>query len=462
MILMDGFCEKTEAFSHLPQGYQYLACCGAGSYGVTYLVRDFSGVEQVLKIVRKVGDRDVWERELRGLKAYRQLSQEHPNLVQIYHVEDARSYFYYTMSPADNLSCEKEMYLPATLENRIKRESLTPEQVLKIGLSLLDAVEFLHNEGLVHRDIKPSNIIFINGELKLSDIGLVREMKGNASLVGSPDFLPPEMLLRRNETSPIQFDSKYDLYAIGKVLYCALTGKSCKNFPHVELSLLNSRLAVRLNRAILEVCDPNPEWRIDTIESFRRHLNGDYDTKPVRNITHDMLRNSGSYLRNNLHIPVYISLTAFSILGGVIMFDAWASGKSSIPDPRSSYSDIKDFAQNLSAAIRKKNSFFLLNLLQRNPLSRSLLQKDYTFLSEAISYGTPKQLRLLLENGADPNVRSKDGKTPLMKAAECGNLQGIRILLEFGADKKLLDQFGKNASAYATSAKKQEIYTLLQ
>ena len=228
MILMDGFCEKTEAFSHLPQGYQYLACCGAGSYGVTYLVRDFSGVEQVLKIVRKVGDRDVWERELRGLKAYRQLSQEHPNLVQIYHVEDARSYFYYTMSPADNLSCEKEMYLPATLENRIKRESLTPEQVLKIGLSLLDAVEFLHNEGLVHRDIKPSNIIFINGELKLSDIGLVREMKGNASLVGSPDFLPPEMLLRRNETSPIQFDSKYDLYAIGKVLYCALTGKSCK------------------------------------------------------------------------------------------------------------------------------------------------------------------------------------------------------------------------------------------
>lgn len=459
---MDNKEEKTERISGLPQGYQYLSCCGSGSYGITYLVKDFSGVEMVLKIVRKVGDRDVWERELRGLKAFRRLSEEHPNLVKIYHVEDSRDYFYYTMSPADNLSHEQGTYLPATLENVLKRYPLTPERVLKIGLSLLDAVEFLHKEGLVHRDIKPSNIIFINDELNLSDVGLVREIEGKASLVGSLDFMPPEMLLRRGNAALAQFDSKYDLYAIGKVLYCALTGRTCKDFPHVEISLLQTRLAVRLNRTILEACDANPEWRIDTIESFRRHLNGDYDTKPVRNITQRFIRNSGCYLRNNLHVPVYVSLAAFSILGSAIMFDAWEAGAGPFPPISRRTAGKTILERNLSAAIRLKNMDSLKELLRNNPECRILLKQNYSYLAEAVSRGTPALLRLLLENGADPNCTAEDGKTPLMKAAESGNLQGINILLAFGADKNRLDKSGRNAYAYAGKTEKEEIRSLLK
>ena len=453
---------NTEPFFGMPQGYQYLSCCGSGSYGITYLVRDFSGVEMVLKIVAKTGDRRVWERELHGLRAFRRLSQTHPNLVQIHHVEDSPEYFYYTMSPADNLSREKGTYLPATLENVLQRYPLSPERVLKIGLSLLDAVEFLHREGLVHRDIKPSNIIFINGELKLSDVGLVREIEGNATLIGSPDFLPPEMLQRKNRIKPIPFDSKYDLYAIGKVLYCALTGKSTRDFPQVDLSLLRSPLAHRLNRTILEVCDSNPEWRIDTVETFRRHLNGDFDRKTLRNIVQTLLRNSGGYLRNNLHVPVYISLAAFSILGALMMFDAWNVGKMDSPPEQTQTEDVAGPARYLLNAIRGKDMLLLTNLLKRNPICRTLLKQNYSYLAEALSLGSPELLRLLLENGADPNVSSSDGKTPLMQAAESGDLQNIRILLEFGADKRKQDRFGKNASAYAASGKKKEICSLLQ
>ena len=101
----------------------------------------------VLKIVRKAGDRDVWERELRGLKAFRKLSQEHPNLVQIYHVENDRDYFYYTMSPADQpLEPNGEDICPPRWKMSSSAKPLSPERVLKIGLSLLDAVEFLHRE----------------------------------------------------------------------------------------------------------------------------------------------------------------------------------------------------------------------------------------------------------------------------------------------------------------------------
>ena len=460
---MDDKSDNTEPFFGMPQGYQYLSCCGSGSYGITYLVRDFSGVEMVLKIVAKTGDRNVWERELYGLKAFRKLSQGHPNLVQIYHVEDSPDYFYYTMPPADNLSREKGTYLPATLENVLKQYHLSPERVLKIGYSLLDAVEFLHTSGLVHRDIKPSNIIFIKGELKLSDIGLIREIEGNVSLVGSPDFLPPEMLQRRIRTIQAQFDTKYDLYAIGKVLYCALTGGTCKDFPHVDLSLLHSRIAMRLNRVILEVCDTNPEWRIDTIETFRRHLNGEYDKKPFRNFIQHFLRNSGGYLRDNLHIPVYISLAVFSMLGTLILLETWQPAIFSEPsDHRLPPSVVTQEARKLSDAILKKDLALLSHLLQQKPLCRTLLKRDPAYLLNALSLGSPELLRLLLKNGADPNACLQDGKTPLMRAAEAGNLQEIRILLEFGADKKRLDSSGKNASAHAVRTKKKEIRTLLQ
>ena len=455
---MDDQSDNTEPFFGMPQGYQYLSCCGSGSYGITYLVRDFSGVEMVLKIVGKTGDRSIWERELHGLKAFRKLSQGHPNLVQIYHVEDSPEYFYYTMPPADNLSREKGTYLPATLENVLKRYRLSPERVLKIGHALLDAVEFLHRSGLVHRDIKPSNIIFINGELKLSDIGLIREMEGNVSLVGSPDFLPPEMLQRRIA----QFDTKYDLYAIGKVLYCALTGGTCKDFPHVDLSLLHSRIAMRLNRVILEVCDSNPEWRIDTIETFRRHLNGDYDTKPVRNFLLHILRTSGGYLKENLHIPVYLSLAAFSILGALILFDVRNAGPRVSPTVLKPSASVSVQARNLSDAIFRKDTVLLSHLLQENSICRTLLKQDPDYLLKALSLGSPELLRLLLKHGADPNACFKDGKTPLMRAAEAGNLQEIRILLEFGADKEKLDSSGKNASAYAARTGEKEIRTLLQ
>lgn len=57
--------------------------------------------------------------------------------------------------------------------------------------------------------------------------------------------------------------------------------------------------------------------------------------------------------------------------------------------------------------------------------------------------------KLLIENGADVNHKDKDGKTPLMKAAESLNIRAIELLIENGADINAKDSLGSTALNYA-------------
>lgn len=77
------------------------------------------------------------------------------------------------------------------------------------------ALEHLHAAGLIHRDIKPSNLVFVGGELKLADIGLLTAIGDQRSIVGTEGYLPPE-----GAGTP-----QADLYSLGKVLYEASTGR---------------------------------------------------------------------------------------------------------------------------------------------------------------------------------------------------------------------------------------------
>src|SRR5260221_218562 len=62
-----------------------------------------------------------------------------------------------------------------------------------IGLILAEALDFLHRQGLTHRDIKPSNVIFVKGQPKLADIGLVTDIRSPSQIItwaGTAGFMP--------------------------------------------------------------------------------------------------------------------------------------------------------------------------------------------------------------------------------------------------------------------------------
>ena len=244
-------------------GLQVLARCGSGAYGEVFYCQDASGKRVALKVISKAKVGSGWERELKGITNYRRLAEHNPLLLNIFHVGEDDASFYYTMEPADNAADETEGYLPDTLAARLAHGPLPSEQLLSTLKRLLECITALHEAGFAHRDIKPENILFIGGQPKLADLGLLSPLSGTLTqLAGTLDFLPPEERTGEGAGDSRQSRQRNDLYAFGKIIYCCITGNGADQFPSLPTNFpltLQNKLFFRL---ALRLCDREPSRRL--------------------------------------------------------------------------------------------------------------------------------------------------------------------------------------------------------
>src|SRR5262249_16665574 len=145
------------------------------------------------------------------------------------------------------------------VRNRAPNRRLLPRECLRIVISLAEALEFLHEQGLTHRDIKPSNIIFVNNRPKLADVGLVAEVwppDKEKTWVGTPGYMPPPP---EPPGTP-----RADIFGLGMVLYVILTGRDPAFFPEMATTLggeMSPPDAARLTAIILKACKPDLNQR---------------------------------------------------------------------------------------------------------------------------------------------------------------------------------------------------------
>ncbi len=209
------------------KSYTIKSICGSGAFGTVYMVSDILGNRVALKLLSGTVHSGL---ELQALIRYH--SCRHPNLLTVFHIdrlEDGR--YFYTMELADAFS-ETETYSPDTLQARLeKRGKIPPFETERIIRELLSGLSLLHRSHLLHRDIKPGNILFVKKRALLADIGLVTGKQG-ASIRGTPGFLPPDLLTTGRAMSEAD-----DLYALGKLLYCMLTGEAPERFPSTPETL---------------------------------------------------------------------------------------------------------------------------------------------------------------------------------------------------------------------------------
>ncbi|HEU5103500.1 MAG TPA: protein kinase, partial [Roseiflexaceae bacterium] len=112
-----------------------------------------------------------------------------------------------------------------TLNDLIGAGRLTFERAVRLVSQVGEALACAHQRGVIHRDVKPANVLLSrDGDALLTDFGIAKLMEGSlqitgdGSLIGTPAYMAPEQVLGQ----PV--DGRADLYALGIILYEALTG----------------------------------------------------------------------------------------------------------------------------------------------------------------------------------------------------------------------------------------------
>jgi WD40 repeat protein/tRNA A-37 threonylcarbamoyl transferase component Bud32 len=151
---------------------------------------------------------------------------DHPGIVPIYEVGEFQGQHYFSMAFVEG----------GTLATRVREGPLPPKEAARLVKQVVEAVAFAHERGIIHRDLKPGNILLDKqGQTKVTDFGLAKRVRGVSHLtvagqiLGTPSYMPPEQASGLGEeVGPLA-----DVYSLGAVLYCLLTGRPPFHCAHV-------------------------------------------------------------------------------------------------------------------------------------------------------------------------------------------------------------------------------------
>ena len=142
----------------------------------------------------------------------------HPNIVEVYDIEDDGNFVYLVM----------ELVGGGSLWDRLKAEGpMPPAEATAAAAGILGALALAHELDIVHRDIKPHNILITDsGVPKLADFGVAHlPSEDNAGVtrtgvvMGTWSFMAPEQ-----RASSRRVDPRSDIYAVAATLYTLVTG----------------------------------------------------------------------------------------------------------------------------------------------------------------------------------------------------------------------------------------------
>lgn len=196
---------------------------GCGSFAVAYLARQL-GTER--HAVVKIPHRHLMEETDRGERIRSRFAAElrastrvsHHNIAVVYTAGDIE----------DGLPAIAMEYVPGRMLARelASEAPLSPEEAGRLGCQIASALGAVHSAGIIHRDVSPRNIIAgtdsdRNARYVLLDFGIAKlDGLGNRTLgaVGTPRYMAPEQMHGRAVP-------RSDMFALGAVLWWALTGK---------------------------------------------------------------------------------------------------------------------------------------------------------------------------------------------------------------------------------------------
>ncbi|MFC5753130.1 protein kinase domain-containing protein [Actinomadura rugatobispora] len=196
-------------------GYRILARLGAGGMGVVYLARSPGGRLAALKLIRpdSADDPGFRERFRREIAAAGKVSGLYTAPVLDADADAPQPWFAAAFVPAP------------TLKEAVQDGGALPEPAVRaLGAGLAEALQAVHEAGLVHRDLKPGNILLAEDGPKIIDFGVAKvvdatQITRTGGMIGTLAYLAPEQITGAKDAGP-----RADVFALGGVLVYAATG----------------------------------------------------------------------------------------------------------------------------------------------------------------------------------------------------------------------------------------------
>ncbi|TWT93963.1 serine/threonine-protein kinase [Stieleria varia] len=224
---LDGSVDQNSEFGSsgetIPNlaGYEMVDQLGHGGMGVVWRAIQLStGRNVALKVMKE----DRFSSPAHRYRFQREIELasmlEHPNIARVYEAGVSDGVRYFAMELVDGM----------TLDRFVRKQKLPSDDILRLAVEVVRAVQVAHQRGVIHRDLKPSNIMVSSqGTPYVLDFGLAKSLREESqglhatqdgAIAGTPAFMSPEQA--RGDHAKV--DSRSDVYALGVILYRLLTG----------------------------------------------------------------------------------------------------------------------------------------------------------------------------------------------------------------------------------------------
>lgn len=263
--------------------YEVIREVGRGGMAIVYQARDTT-LDRIVavKLIRSdifgsaaFGQiRERFDREARALAKL-----NHPNIVKVLDYGEHQDAPYLVME-----------YLKGATLKEVKKP-IRVETAVRLLRPVAEALDYIHQQGILHRDVKPSNIMLVDGKTPmLTDFGIAkwiedetdgRSLTGTGVGIGTPEYMAPEQGLGK------QVDGRADMYSLTIAFYELITGQ--KPFrgdtalailmkqatepipdPRAVVPELSESVKRFLDRALAK----DPEDRYPTFTDYLRDLDG--------------------------------------------------------------------------------------------------------------------------------------------------------------------------------------------
>ena len=206
--------ENTKSFNEVYR--LHASPLGAGAFGEVWLCNHTITNElRAVKVLLKEG---IPQEEIDKRSVFLEVeilkSLDHPNILKVYEYFEDTSKYYIVMEYCKGGD---------VFDKLAKLGTFSEAQAAKVLKQLLSGLAYLHHRKVIHRDIKPENLLLCESDnpddlsIKIIDFNISTVQKGKLEIIGTTDYMAPEVFKG-------DYDEKCDIWGAGVILYALISG----------------------------------------------------------------------------------------------------------------------------------------------------------------------------------------------------------------------------------------------